>query len=188
MAKKKKSSSNGAIGFEDTLWKATGKLRGKMDFAEYKHVVLGLLFLKCISDKFEQRRSDLLLKFNEEEMVQEELDKELELRDYYIAGNVFWVPKEARWIKLQEISKKLGIGTLVDNAMDLTECENNSLKGVLPKIYKILNLPKLDWNSSEFCKDLPVTISTSRKVSEIMAEISLINPTIKIPTAYSDYV
>ena len=143
MAKKKKNKTkNGAIGFEDKLWKAADKLRGNMDSAEYKHVVLGLLFLKYISDTFEEKRAALTEEFREENMDEDEIEQELEIRDYYIAENIFWVPREARWSELQKSSKRPEIGTLVDNAMDLIEKDNPSLKGVLPKIYARRELDK----------------------------------------------
>ena len=118
--------SNGAnLGFEQKLWQAADKLRSNMDAAEYKHVVLGLIFLKYISDAFKE--------------VYEELKKDPEADpedvDEYIARRVFWVPKEARWEYLQKNAKKPEIGGLIDKAMDAIERDNPSLKGVLPKIY-----------------------------------------------------
>ncbi len=121
MAKRNKTKNNknknGAIGFEDKLWKAADKLRGNMDSAEYKHVVLGLIFLKYISDTFEEKRDALIEEFRLEGMDEDEIEQELEIRNYYIAENVFWIPKEARWSELQRLSKKPEIGILVDNAM-----------------------------------------------------------------------
>jgi len=119
-------TSNGAnLGFEQKLWQAADKLRSNMDAAEYKHIVLGLIFLKYISDAFNE--------------VYEELKKDPEADpedvDEYIARRVFWVPKEARWEYLQKNAKKPEIGELIDHAMDDLERDNPSLKGVLPKIY-----------------------------------------------------
>lgn len=119
-------TSNGVnLGFEQKLWQAADKLRSNMDAAEYKHVVLGLIFLKYISDAFKE--------------VYEELNKDPtadpEDVDEYIARRVFWVPKKARWEYLQENAKKPEIGEMIDHAMDLIERDNPSLKGVLPKIY-----------------------------------------------------
>ena len=131
MAKKK--TKNGAIGFEDKLWKAADKLRNNMDAAEYKHVVLGLIFLKYISDAFEEKYQALQL--------EEYADPEDE--DEYLSENVFWVPKEARWNNLQDNSKKPDIGKMVDDAMDIIEKHNPSLKGVLPKIYARGELDKI---------------------------------------------
>jgi type I restriction-modification system DNA methylase subunit len=122
------SKSNGAtLGFEATLWAAADKLRNNMDAAEYKHVVLGLIFLKYISDAFEERHAQLL----------KEVDQgaDPEDRDEYRADNIFWVPKEARWPFLQSNAKQATIGKFVDDAMVAIERDNRSPKGVLPKDY-----------------------------------------------------
>ncbi len=125
-------NGNGAkSNFEQTLWFAADKLRGHMDAAEYKHVVLGLIFLKYISDAF----GELYNIYSEQPHV------DPEDRDEYTAENVFWVPKEARWSFLQANAKQPTIGKLLDEAMDAIEKENPSLKGVLPKDY---NKPALD--------------------------------------------
>jgi type I restriction enzyme M protein len=121
------------LGFEETLWRAADKLRNNMDAAEYKHVVLGLIFLKYISDAFEVKRRELLA------LVGEGADPED--RDEYLADNVFWVPPDARWSSLQQHSKQPGIGALVDHAMTGIERENPRLRGVLPKNYA---RPELD--------------------------------------------
>ncbi|MFW2108237.1 type I restriction-modification system subunit M [Bacillus spizizenii] len=113
------------IGFEETLWKAADKLRGSMDSGEYKHVVLGLLFLKYISDKFETKYNELL----------EEGDGFEEDRDEYEAENIFWVPKEARWGSIKDNAKDTKIGQYIDDAMIEIEKENPDLKGVLDKRY-----------------------------------------------------
>jgi type I restriction enzyme M protein len=123
MPKSTNKKSNGAnLGFEQTLWKAADKLRGAMDPGEYKHVALGLLFLKYISDGFEELHTRLL---NDPAADPED-------RDEYRAENVFWVPQKARWSFLQTSAKQPEIGTLVDDAMLAIENENPSLKGVLP--------------------------------------------------------
>ncbi len=119
------AENTGNIGFEETLWKAADKLRGSMDASEYKHVVLGLIFLKYISDKFET-------KFNA--LVDEGAGFE-EDRDEYEAENIFWVPKEARWTFIKDNAKDTRIGQYIDDAMILIEKENPSLKGVLDKRY-----------------------------------------------------
>ncbi|MEC3617093.1 class I SAM-dependent DNA methyltransferase [Bacillus stercoris] len=119
------------IGFEETLWKAADKLRGSMDSGEYKHVVLGLLFLKYISDKFETKYNELL----------EEGDGFEEDRDEYTYENIFWVPKNARWGFIKDNAKDLKIGQYIDDAMIEIEKENPSLKGVLDKRYA---RPELD--------------------------------------------
>ena len=111
------------IGFEDKLWAAADKMRNNMDAGEYKHVVLGLIFLKYISDAFQDKYDQL----------SQDAEADPEDRDEYLAENVFWVPKEARWEYLQNNAKQSTIGQLVDNAMILIEKENSTLKGVLPK-------------------------------------------------------
>jgi len=119
-------SSNGAnLGFEQKLWAAADKLRGHMDAAEYKHVVLGLIFLKYISDAFEERHAELL----------REKHADPEDRDEYAGANVFWVPKKARWTHLQANAKQAEIGKIIDEAMLAIEKENPQLKGVLSKDY-----------------------------------------------------
>lgn len=119
------TEKTGNIGFEETLWKAADKLRGSMDASEYKHVVLGLIFLKYISDKFETKFDALI-----EEGAGFEED-----RDEYEAENIFWVPKEARWSFIKDNAKDPKIGQFIDDAMILIEKENTSLKGVLDKRY-----------------------------------------------------
>ena len=123
------SSAN--IGFEETLWKSADKLRGSMDSAEYKYVVLGLIFMKYISDKFETKYEELV----------EEGDGFEEDRDEYEAENIFWVPKEARWSYLKDNAKDPKIGQIIDDAMILIEKENTTLAGVLDKRYA---RPELD--------------------------------------------
>jgi type I restriction enzyme M protein len=122
------------LGFEEKLWKTADKLRGSMDAAVYKHVVLGLIFLKYISDAFNQLYETL-------EKDPEEL-ADPEDPDEYKAENVFWVPPEARWEFLQNNAKRPIIGKLIDNAMDLIERDNPSLRGVLPKDYARETLDK----------------------------------------------
>jgi len=117
---------------EATLWKAADKLRKNIDAAEYKHVVLGLIFLKYISDAFEELYARL--------KAEEELGADPEDRDEYKAENVFFVPQEARWSFLLSKAKQPDIGKFVDHAMDAIEKENPSLKGVLPKVYARQNL------------------------------------------------
>ena len=121
-----KKNGNGAnLGFEEKLWAAADKMRGHMDAGEYKHVALGLIFLKYISDAFQERYDAL----------QAEPHAEPEDRDEYTAENVFWVPREARWAVLQAQAKQPTIGKTIDTAMVGLEKENPSLKGVLPKDY-----------------------------------------------------
>jgi type I restriction enzyme M protein len=120
-----KNGNGGTLGFEAELFKAADKLRGNMEPSDYKHVALGLIFLKYISDAFEAKHKALLA-----EDAQAAEDK-----DEYLADNVFWVPKEARWSHLQANAKLPTIGTLIDDAMRAIEKDNESLKGVLPKDY-----------------------------------------------------
>lgn len=120
--------TNGAnLGFEATLWAAADKLRSNMDASEYKHVVLGLIFLKYVSDAFEERHARLAAEMSQ--------GADPEDRDEYRADNIFWVPKQARWSHLQANGKQPTIGKLVDDAMAGIEKENPALKGVLPKDY-----------------------------------------------------
>jgi type I restriction enzyme M protein len=114
------------LGFEAKLWATADKLRNNMDAAEYKHVVLGLIFLKYISDSFEELYNKL--KEDKDSLGPED-------RDEYLRRNVFFVPKNARWSYLQDNAKLANIGNIIDDAMDLIEKENPSLKGVLPKDY-----------------------------------------------------
>ena len=133
------------LGFEDKLWMAADKLRGTMDSAEYKHVVLGLIFLKYISDSFLEKY----------EALQAEEFADPEDRDEYLADNVFWVPTEARWSFLQGKAKDPKIGQLIDEAMTAIERDNKTLKGVLPKDYA---RPALDKSRLGELIDLIATI------------------------------
>ena len=155
---------NASLGFETKLWDAADLLRSNMDPAEYKHVVLGLLFLKYISDVFEERRTQLAELVREpasEYYVddpnarQEEEEVLLEDRDEYAAENVFWVPAEARWSNIQANAQQPIIGKTLDDAMQAIESENTTLKGVLPQIYA---LPSLDRDSLGKLIDLVSTI------------------------------
>jgi type I restriction enzyme M protein len=121
------------LGFERELWKAADALRSNMDAAEYKHVVLGLIFLKYISDAFEEKHAQL--------EAERDQGAEPEDPDEYRAENIFWVPKEARWSHLKANAKQPKIGKLIDDAMLAIERVNPRLKGVLPKEYAH---PRLD--------------------------------------------
>lgn len=123
--------ASAALQIEEKLWQMADKLRGSMDSSEYKNVVLGLLFLKYISDSFEEKHEEL----REDEYADEED------RDEYLADNIFWVPKEARWTYINEHSKQPEIGQIVDKAMMAIERENPTLKNVLPKNFA---RPELD--------------------------------------------
>src|SRR6266542_2695564 len=115
------------LGFEAKLWQAADALRNNMDAAEYKHVVLGLIFLKYISDAFEAKHAEL--------QSQKSQGADPEDPDEYRAVRIFWVPPEARWQYLKSMAPQPTIGQLVDDAMAAIERDNTSLKGVLPKDY-----------------------------------------------------
>ena len=119
------NGKGGDLGFEAELFKAADKLRGNMEPSDYKHVALGLIFLKHISDSFEAKRAGLLAEYPEG----------AEDRDEYAADNVFWVPPTARWSHLQANAKQPSIGRMIDEAMIAIEKDNENLKGVLPKDY-----------------------------------------------------
>jgi len=127
------NGSGANLGFESELWRAADALRSNMDAAEYKHVVLGLIFLKYISDAFEDHYAIL--------RTEQDQGADPEDPDEYRAVNVFWVPREARWSYLKANAKQPTIGKVVDDAMLAIERENPSLKGVLPKDYAH---PRLD--------------------------------------------
>jgi type I restriction enzyme M protein len=136
----KAPSSTATIGFEAKLWLAADKLRNNMDAAEYKHVVLGLIFLKYISDTFEEHRAKLLA--GAESNTGDYAGANPEDPDEYRAENVFWVPADARWSHLQASAKQSTIGKTVDDAMVAIERDNPRLKGVLPKDYARPGLDK----------------------------------------------
>ena len=122
-----KTGAHGATtGYEADLWRMADALRGSMDAAEYKHVVLGLIFLKYISDAFEERRAAVLAELGEDAA---------EDRDEYIAENIFWVPPGARWARLRAMARQPTIGRVVDDAMTAIEHDNPALADVLPKDY-----------------------------------------------------
>jgi type I restriction enzyme M protein len=128
----KAKNGNGAnLGFEAEMFLAADKLRKNLEPSDYKHVVLGLIFLRHISLAFEAKREALLA---EDASAAEDPDE-------YLAENIFWVPKDARWSHLQANARQPTIGKLVDDAMLAIETANASLKGVLPKDY---NRPALD--------------------------------------------
>ncbi len=125
MAKAKDTAAN--VGYEAKLWEMADALRGSMDAAEYKHVVLGLIFLKYISDAFEEIHARLTAETDQ--------GADPEDPDEYRAKNVFWVPSEARWSHLKQQAKQPKVGQWVDDAMTAIERDNPQLKGVLPKDY-----------------------------------------------------
>ena len=131
---KKKNASGANLGFEEKLWQAADKLRGNVDPAEYKHVVLGLIFLKYISDAFEEKYKELTAQKSE--------GADPEDPDEYLADNIFWVPKETRWSNIKKAAKDPSIGLIIDKAMEAIEKENHTLAGVLPKDYARESLDK----------------------------------------------
>jgi len=149
--KKAKAPKQPATGIEDmkkTLWATADKLRANMDAAEYKHIVLGLIFLKYISDSFAGRRAELehkLLDENDDYYLgdddPEALNAELEDRDYYREVNVFWVPEVARWESIRAAAKQVDIGKRIDEALAAIEAENPRLKNILDKRYARAQLP-----------------------------------------------
>jgi type I restriction enzyme M protein len=148
MAARKKAAPKATKTLEQTLWDAADKMRGNLEAGEYKHVVLGLVFLKYVSDAFQDRRAWL------ETATADPANKDyyvakadrrasiIEDRNEYTSNNVFWVPAEARWTYLQDRAKQPEIGVLIDAAMDLIEKENPTLKGVLPKQFARAEIDK----------------------------------------------
>lgn len=120
------------IGFEEKIWQAADRMRGHIDPSEYKNVVLGLIFLKYISDRFEQKHAELV---EEGEGFEED-------RDEYEADGIFWVPKDARWEAVAAAAHTPEIGKVIDNAMRQIEAENDSLRGILPKNFARQELDK----------------------------------------------
>src|SRR5207237_1244976 len=143
------STSSANIGFEAKLWRAPNKRRSNMDAAEYKHVVLGLIFLKYISDSFEEHHAKLIAGEGDYAGANPEDP------DEYRAENIFWVPPAARWTYLQNSAKQPAIGKIVDDAMVAIERDNPRLKGILPKDYA---RPALDKNRLGELIDLIGTI------------------------------
>jgi type I restriction enzyme M protein len=147
-AKRGKAAAKPSKTLEQTLWDAADKMRGNLEAGEYKHVVLGLVFLKYVSDAFQDRRAWL------EAATADPANKDyyvakadrrasiIEDRNEYTSNNVFWVPTEARWTYLQDRAKQPEIGVLIDAAMDLIEKENPTLKGVLPKQFARAEIDK----------------------------------------------
>jgi type I restriction enzyme M protein len=123
MAKKNNKNKKS---FEETLWESANKLRGKVEPSEYKHVVLGLIFLKFASDKFEQRK---------EELIAEGKEKYIDMVEFYTMKNVFYLPEKSRWSYLKKNAKQNDIALKIDTALAIVEKSNPSLKGALPDSY-----------------------------------------------------
>ncbi len=142
MGKSTSVSNNGELGINpETLWQSADKLRGTIDAAEYKHVVLGLIFLKYISDAFVARREKLANELKDEGIEGKQAKNLLESRDEYTAENVFWVPPEARWENIQDQAREPNIARLIDDAMLAIERDNPKLKAKLPRDYARRNIP-----------------------------------------------
>ena len=127
-------------------WDTANTLRENLDAAEYKHIVLGLVFLKYISDAFSERRAELELEFSNpksDNFKRDEKARQLALneRDYYTMTNTFWVPEKARWQLLQENSKQTDIAKQIDDALFSIEKENPKLEGIVERSYAASKLP-----------------------------------------------
>ncbi len=134
--------TTGELGIDpEELWQTADKLRGSIDAAEYKHVVLGLIFLKYISDAFLARRAKLAEELKAEGIEGKQAETLLESRDEYTAENVFWVPPEARWSNIQNQGKQPNIAKLIDDAMYAIECDNPKLKSKLSRDYARRGIP-----------------------------------------------
>lgn len=141
-------ASNTLQDLQKTLWATADKMRANMDAAEYKHIVLGLIFLKYISDSFAGRRAELECRFadtgDDYYLGSDDADLlagELEERDYYKEVNVFWVPEVARWESLRAAAKQVDIGKRIDEALAAIEAENPPLKNILDKRYARAQIP-----------------------------------------------
>ena len=122
----KKAASKNQKSFEQTLWDTADKLRGTVESSEYKHVVLSLIFLKFVSDKFEERKSELMAEGRE---------RYLDMVEFYTMKNVFYLPEESRWSFIQKQAKQDDIALKIDTALSTIEAKNTSLKGALPDNY-----------------------------------------------------
>lgn len=127
------ASKSKELSIEDKLWQTADALRGSMDASEYRNVVLGLIFLKYVSDSFEEKRSEIL---------KSDFPEDAEDPDMYLSENIFWVPKEARWSVIKNEAKTPQIGEIIDKAMEAIERENDAMKGVLSKNYASPDLDK----------------------------------------------
>ena len=125
---KTQTESSGDTDYRSELWRMADALRGSMDVAEYKHIVLGLIFLKYISDAIEERHVEVLAEWGEDAA---------EDRDEYLADNIFWVPPEARWQKLQSQARQPTIGQLIDTISNIQVGDEESRsKDVLGRVYE----------------------------------------------------
>ena len=126
MAKKKTTDKNNSKSFEQTLWDTSDKLRGSVESSEYKHVVLSLIFLEFVSDKFKLQR---------EKLIAEDMAEYTEMVEFYAKDNVFYLPEEARWSTIQKQAKQDDIALRIDTALHTAEKTNKALQGALPDNY-----------------------------------------------------
>ena len=156
----------------DTLWKAADKLRGSMDAAQYKDFVLGLVFLKYVSDSFEERREQIRADVLADGVPESRLAPFLDDVDEYKREGVFWVPEGARWDWLAEQAKSAGIGELIDNAMDAIMKTNASLTGVLPKIFNRDNVDQRRLGELvDLISDARFTGHGEKKARDVLGEV-----------------
>lgn len=147
------------LNIEDKLWKTADALRGSMDASEYRNVVLGLIFLKYVSDSFEMRH---------EELLKTDYPEDAEDPDMYLSENIFWVPQEARWSLIQKSAKTPQVGEIIDGAMDAIEKNNDPLRGVLNKNY---SSPDLDKTQLGEVVDLISDITLVNKHSDVLGRV-----------------
>ncbi|MGY3515644.1 class I SAM-dependent DNA methyltransferase [Micromonospora sp. PTRAS2] len=153
---------------QDILWKAADKLRGSMDAAQYKEFVLGLVFLKYVSDAFAERRDQIEASLSD--IPENRRAAFLDERDEYTSANVFWVPETARWDYLVENAPS-GVGELLDDAMDAIMQENRALKGVLPKIFNRDNVDQKRLKELvDLISDARFTGHGDRKAQDVLGE------------------
>lgn len=171
-----KKSDTKKVDFKETLWKSADKLRNQMDAAEYKHIVLGLIFLKYISDTFDIQKNNIKKMISDPKsdlFISKDskvFEKELEDRDYYTQDNVFWVPQKSRWEKIRSQAKQPDIGSIIDKALIEIENENKFLQGKLDKRF---GRTQLDEGRLGELIDLISTIgfTDSQKASDLLGEV-----------------
>jgi type I restriction enzyme M protein len=154
------------------LWSAADKLRGSMDAAQYKDFVLGLVFLKYVSDAFTERRDQIRAELLADEMPADRVEQFLDDKDEYTGEGVFWVPEGARWDALAVQAKSAGIGELIDNAMDAIMKTNASLTGVLPKIFNRDNVDQRRLGELvDLISDARFTGHEGKKARDVLGEV-----------------
>lgn len=157
---------------QDILWKAADKLRGSMDASQYKEFVLGLIFLKYVSDAFAERRDAIRTELTAEGFGSQDIDESLEDEDEYAGHNVFWVPAQARWDFLAEHAKAGEVGRLIDDAMQAIMDKNPPLKGVLPKIFNRDNIDqKRLAGLVDLISDARFTGHTDKSARDVLGEV-----------------